>query len=247
METENNTNDNVNENENQNNNVDNQELINKLNEQIALNEKLSRTKEGLLADLQDKKSKLNEFQSKAQNEQEQEALKKGDIDFIVNQRLESQKSQYEEVLNNIKSEKEKLFEEVNTYKSQIERNTVEQQLMKAAQNTDIRKNAMQDVIDYALRNGEVKEGKIIFKDRNGNPKTVNSRGETYTEKDFFDELRNEKDYFFESVNGTNTKGGSGAGVKEMTQQEYTSAIMNGSDQEAQDLAKQIATGKIILI
>lgn len=247
MENENNTNDNVNENENQNNNVDNQELINKLNEQIALNEKLSRTKEGLLADLQDKKSKLNEFQSKAQNEQEQEALKKGDIDFIVNQRLESQKSQYEEVLNNIKSEKEKLFKEVNNYKSQIERNTVEQQLMKAAQNTDIRKNAMQDVIDYALRNGEVKDGKIIFKDKNGNPKTVNSRGETYTEKDFFDELRNEKDYFFESVNGTNTKGGSGAGVKEMTQQEYTSAIMSGSDAEAQDLAKQIATGKIILI
>lgn len=250
MEQENNTNNQ--ENSNENNNVDLQaqlnDLTNKLNEQISMNEKLTRSKEGLLADLQDKKSKLNEFQSKAQNEQEQEALKKGDIDFIVNQRLEAQKSQYEEVLNNIKSEKEKLFEEVNQYKSKIERNTVEQQLMKEIQNTDVRKNAIQDVIDYALRNGEVKNGELIFKDQNGNPKTVNSRGEKYSVKDWFNELRNEKDYFFEATNGTNTNGkGGNNSVTEMTQDEYTKAIMSGTEADAQKIAKQVATGKIILI
>lgn len=252
MEQENNTNNQENNNSNENNNVDLQaqlnELTNKLNEQISMNEKLTRSKEGLLADLQDKKSKLNEFQSKAQNEQEQEALKKGDIDFIVNQRLESQKSQYEEVLNNIKSEKEKLFEEVNQYKSKIERNTVEQQLMKEIQNTDVRKNAIQDVVDYALRNGEVKNGELIFKDQSGNPKTVNSRGEKYSVKDWFNELRNEKDYFFESTNGTNTNGkGGNNGAKEMTKAEFQQAIMKADNKTAKELGEALKSGKINII
>lgn len=251
MEQENNTNNQENNNSNENNNVDLQaqlnELTNKLNEQISMNEKLTRSKEGLLADLQDKKSKLNEFQSKAQNEQEQEALKKGDIDFIVNQRLEAQKSQYEEVLNNIKSEKEDLFKQVNQYKSTIERNTVKEQLMKEIQNTDIQKTAIDDVIDYALRNGEVKDGKITFKDANGNPKTVNSNGNAYEVKDFFNDLRNSKPHYFESTNGTNTNRKSGSnGEKIVTQKEFNDMLFNAKPEEESALIEALSSGKIVI-
>ena len=251
MENENNVNEN---NNNDNDNVDLQsqlnELTNKVNELNSENEKLSRSKEGLLSDLQDKKAKLNEFQSKAQNEQEQEALKKGDIDFIVNQRLQSQKAEFEPVINDYKSQIEALSSEVNKYKSTIERNTVEQQLMKEIQNTDVAKTAIEDVIDFALRNSDIKEGKLVFKDINGNPKTVNSRGEEYGVKDFFNETRNLKPHFFEIKQGTNTQGGNSSnGSKEMTAAEYQKELMGypaGSPEQKQ-LVSDFQSGKIILI
>jgi hypothetical protein len=246
-EENNNNNDNNNDNSNDFQ-AQLQEMTNKYNEQISTNEKLSRTRDGLLSDLQDKKSKLNEFTSKAQNEQEQEALKKGDIDFIVNQRLSGVKTEYEEALNNIKTEKDNLFNEVNQYKSTIEKNTAKDFLMKEIQNTDIQKTAIEDVIDYALRNGDVKEGKLIFKNSDGTPKTVNSRGEQYSSKDFFNELRNQKPHFFENKNGTNTNGNNGSNsAKEMTQAEYTNAILSVSDSEAQKLAQEVQKGNIVLI
>lgn len=236
------------------NNVDLQsqlnELTNKLNDLTSENEKLARSKDGLLSDLQDKKAKLNEFQSKAQNEQEQEALKKGDIDFIVNQRLQSQKAEFEPVINDYKSQIENLSGEVNKYRSTIERNTVEQQLMKEIQNTDVQKTAIEDVIDYALRNSDIKEGKLIFKDMNGSPKTVNSRGEEYGVKDFFNEARNAKPHFFETKQGTNTQKGNGSnGVKEMTAVEYQKELMTlpAGSPEQKKLVSEFQAGNIIFI
>ncbi len=245
-----NSNENVNENVNENNNDNLQERLNevlKYNEQLAEQvnkqnseiEKLTKTKEGLLTDLQDKKSKINEYQSAAQNEEEQRALKAGDIDYLVKSRVErelaAQKDQYEEALRNVNSERDSYLEDLKKYQKESQTRKAKDFLMESIINSDVHKEAVSDVINIALTKGTVKEdGSFAF------DKTINTKGDQYTAKDFLNELRNERHYLFKEVKGTNSKNNNGGSAAEMTQAEVQQKIMSfkqGSQEQLDFIAK----------
>lgn len=247
--------------ENENNqNVDNNEqtvdytsqineLTTKLNEALSVNEKLSREKDDFFNEMKTVKGKLKEYTSAAQDEEEKNLFKQGEEGFkaVLDNRVKAATSQFEETILNLNNEKSSLSEKVTQLENIIKVNEVKGNLLEVVKNVDIEKTAINDFVNFAMQDGELKNGKWQFRDQNGNIKTVNSKGQPYSINDYIAEQRQIRPYLFEKVNGTDAQPNGANNKSEISGSELRQLIQSGDKEKYQKTMEDIKSGKISLI
>lgn len=218
-----------------------------LEEQVG---KLNQTREGLLTDLNKFKSRFNEQQSLAENEEEQKLLKQGDYQAIieskVKQALERETNTLKEALNNTKREKEEFANKYVELENKIKHDKVRDYLTKQALSTDIQPGAAKYLVDEALKHGKITEdGGFAWNEK------YNKKGEDYGFKDFTSDFINKNPdqiFLFKNIEGNDVKQGRKTGVKELTQKEWNKKLSETTSKEAKaQLLKDYADGKFEII
>ncbi len=222
------------------------EVTSKLNEQIDINQKVSGKKEEILNELKTAKGKLSGFQQAAQDEEEKSLFGQGEegLKIILDKRVKSATESYETDIRGLNSEKEQLLNQINELNNNIKVNEFSNKFLSILPQTEIAETAYEDVIELAMKNSEVQNGKVVFRDSNGNIQTLNSKGQEYSEFDFVNSLKH-KTHLFKPQQGTDNKQGkfstSGA---EMTKKEAQAAQVNMTADEKAKFRKDIMSGKI---
>lgn len=223
-------------------------LTSKLNEQVELNNKLSGKKDEILNELKNAKGQLNNFKQAAQDEEEKSLFGQGEEGFkiLVDNRVKAAREEDQSMIQNLNAEKEQLLAQITDLNNNIKMNEFSNKFLSVLPQTDIAETAYEDVIETAMKCSEIKDGKVVFRDKNGNIQTLNSRGQEYTEFDFIDSLRH-KTHLFKPQQGTNNKQGnfSGSGI-EMTKKEAQDAQRGMNSQQKAEFREKIRTNKIII-
>ena len=227
-----------------------QELQNQLNQQLDLNSRLNKKSEDFFAELKSVKGKLGEFKQAAQTEEEKKMLLGGEdgIKALIEQRVKQSTSSFDETINTISTERDELSQTVTKLQNDIKIGEFRTKFNNILPNTDINKSAYADITDIAMRQSEIVNGKIVFKDEYGVPKTRNKQGKEYTEVDFINEQREKRSYMFEIQQGNdNIQGKNASGSYEMTDADITAVYSSRDEKLIAELEAKIDSGKVILI
>ncbi len=251
MQTENNENNNENL-DNQNNETSeleqlraaNAQLKSQFNEVVTERDKVLGKNKDLINENGGFKEKLNNFNKIASDEEDKENLKTGNVEALINKKLSSQQSQFDEIINGLTSEKENLVNKVLGFENQIKKNDFEKKALDYISKTDIKKSAINMFLRTAMQDAEIENGEFVFKDANGNIKH-NNKGKRFDFNDYIEESRTTNDFFFEVQEGTNApRGGSNNGVKTYTVEEWQGMMIDASPEEEAKLEALYNSGKV---
>lgn len=226
------------------------ELQNQLNQQVEINNKLTKQNEDFFGELKNVKGKLGEFQQAAQNEEEKALLGNGEegLKAILEQRLNAATKNFDETIGNISNERDELSNQVLKLQNDIKVNEFRNKFNSILPNTDINKTAYADITDIAMRQSEIIDGKIVFKDENGTALTRNSQGKEYTEMDFINEQRSKRAYMFEIQQGNDNKQGkNSSGAYEYTDAKISEIYASGDSEKINKLNAAIDSGKVQIV
>jgi hypothetical protein len=253
--------DNENENNNENNNAISLEEFNELKNQLAnaltqnqekdgIIAKVSGKKDELLGELKNTKTKLGSFQQMAQDEEEKGLFSQGEEGFkaVLDNRVKAATADKD---NSIKLKNEELESsngKIKALEDQIKKNEFSNKFLKVLPTTEIAETAYSDVIEAAMKNSEVINGEVVFRDSVGNAR-LNSKNEKFSELDFIETLRPRKHLFkVQQGNGNKINNGNSK-VTEMKKteiQKFMSSSKN-TKQEKQDLQKKVLSNQITVI
>jgi hypothetical protein len=220
------------------------------------NEKSNKAKQDLLNEVKTKKEILKNFELKAEDEFEQELIKKGDLDSLKNMYKQKISKDYESTLN----EKDNLLKQYET-----ERNELQNKLFKKnfdiqvtgvlSQVKDLQEGATESLKILIERDSKLDEnGNLVFLDQNGNVRTIvkNNQLVNLELSDYVGELRKKQPFFFKPAQGNDTKSTkqNHQGKTLMTKKEYDNKIQelqgSGKFAEASAIFKAKQNGVIVV-
>lgn len=223
-------------------------LTSRLNEKEELFNKVSGKKDEILNELKNAKGQLNQFKQAAQDEEEKSLFGQGEEGFkiILDNRVKAAREEDQSLIQRLNAEKEDLLSQIQQRDDKLLRNEFSNKFLSILPQTEIAETAYEDVIELAMKSSEIRDGKIVFRDKYGNVQTTNSQNKEYSEFDFINSLKHKK-HLFKQQQGTNNRQGnfSGSGI-EMTKKEAQDAQRGMNSQQKAEFREKIRTNKIII-
>ena len=233
------------ENENENENIDNQndnqevkldDVLKELQSLKNLNaklqsdyEKANKAKQDLLNEVKTKKEILKGFEAKAEDEIEQEFIKKGDLDSLKKLYKQKTSQEFETALNEKDSLLKQFENEKNELSNKLKRTHFEIQVSNTlAAITDLQQGASEALKVMIERDSQLDEnGNLVFIE-NGEIRTIvkNNKVVNLTLADYVAEKRKTQPFFFKNAQGNDTKSSKQnyQGKSVMTKTEYDNKI-----------------------
>lgn len=139
---------------------------------------------------------------------EQQLLKSGDVEGVVQQRLREQARAFENETAQLKRARDESSQQASTYRDELSRMKIENAAQQAAQNVGrVRPGALQDIINRARMDWE------IDADGNMKSKARNKKGDPFIDmQEWAEELLTTAAYFWEPAGGGGAGGGGGKGT-----------------------------------
>ena len=153
----------------------------------------------------------NQFKTQTIQAQESKAKEENDIESLVELRTKEMKTSFETTFQ----EKD---QKISAMEQQLRVLTIDQELTRAASQSGVKSNALDDVLLHGRSLFSLDDGKVVAKDENGNVK-YNSKSEPYSISEFVQDLVKNKPYLLEeSVGGgaSNKLGGNGPALKKIS-------------------------------
>jgi hypothetical protein len=229
--------------------VDEKEYKGKLNEFRTNNVDLKRRHEEATRKAEkykdvdpDKYAKALEALEKIEAMEEGELLKKGDVEAVVNKRLEAARKEHEAKLNAANGEKEKIGKEAATLRTKLGRITIHTQALSTlGKIAAVRQGAADDIIGRAERVWRIDEhGDVVAVDDKGEPAFGKDGALTFEE--WGQKLVQEAPHLFEGSKG----GGAEGGEKEKARP--GAKTVKRSDKKAfSDNLMGIADGSVVVV
>lgn len=255
--------------DNQNDNNDNQpeikmeDILRELQSLKSENQKLktdyekaNKTKQDLLNEVKSKKEILKNFEAKAEDEIEQELIKKGDLEALRNLYKQKTAKDYESTLN----EKDSLLKQYEAEKAELQTKLFKKNFDIQVngvlnQVKDLQEGAADSLKILIERDSKLDEnGNLVFLDQNANVRTIvkNNQLVNLDLTDYVAELRKKQPFFFRPAQGNETKSAkqNHQGKTLMTKAEYDAKIQDlqksGKFNEASAIFKAKQNGDIII-
>ena len=197
---------------------------------VALREKVEgletklKTFDGMDAD------KYKELESLERQKRDKELIDSGDVETLINEKIDVQKSEYEKRLDAVNVE-------LSNVRGELVATKVTDQLKSAAASAGVRSDALNDVVVIASGDWELREGAAVRVQNNEVVLSVKNAGEPMTMGEYFDGMVTEKPFFF--------NGSSGAGGQESKNAGGGRGIANDPMLIGQ-YAADIAAGKVVV-
>jgi hypothetical protein len=197
-----------------------------------------------LAELQEKFGDLDPETARAalkavSEMDDKKLIEEGDIDEVVNKRVENALADFNTKLAAKDELIEKLSADIGTRDTELSSIKIYDAIKDSALSKGARKDALQDISNRAKAVWSLQDGKPTAMDDDGNS-IMGAKAEALTIDEWIDGLAKESSYLFES----NT--GGGAGGDDNTNSQNITGIKNITPSQSGDFLQDIADGKAVI-
>jgi len=175
-------------------------------------------------------AKYQELAELERQKRDKELIEKGEIDTLLNERLESVKTTYQTQIDAIKTE-------LDTTRGELVATKVTDTLKTAAANAGVRPEAMSDVVALASSNWELREGTPTLVQDGEVVLSKENVGEPMGMPEYFKSMLQDKPFYFQSSAGSG--GGSQTNAR-------GARVISNDPAEIGRYAEEIAKGEVVI-
>lgn len=194
-------------------------------------------------------AQLNAILSKAEEEEDQQALKSGkmDITALLDKRLNAANQTFQERLQAEQAEKEELRKAIESERGKLKNFQIKQLVgNEFLKNEFAQHSAIEDLMILAERTWELTDnGELISRDQSGNVR-IGKTGRALSPKEWVEELTQSRPHYFKQLPGSGSKQGSGGAGKSVSLADWQKMIMLANSKEQADLFAKRAKGEIVV-